>query len=101
MTLAIQSPFPDEQDPKPGATSPRNDRMHGPGQLMRDRGSSSNLDACPGKRILDGNEFFSHLCEFVVKVFFGIAPEPDNLFFRLSRDLEGLVLLVQHLVLFV
>ena len=55
----------------------------------------SDLDACPGKRILDGDELLSDLCEFVVKMLSGIASEPCNLFFCLSSDLEGLVLLVQ------
>lgn len=58
---------------------------------MRDGGSVSNLDACADKRIFDGDEFFSHLCEFIVKVLFGVTPEPDNHFFRLSRDLAPLV----------
>jgi len=52
-------------------------------------GSTSDLDACPGKRILDGDELLPDLCKFVVKVLFGITPEPDNLFFCLFADLEG------------
>ncbi len=55
----------------------------------------SDLDACPGKRLLDGGEILSDLHKLLTKVLSGVTPEPDNLFFRLSRDLEGLVLLVQ------
>jgi len=64
-------------------------------------GSTSDLDACPGKRILDGDELLPHLCKFVVKVLFGITPEPENLFFCFFADLEHLVLFVQHLILLV
>jgi len=70
----------------------RHDRACGPGQLARGCGRNSDLDACPGKRILDGDELLPDLCKFVVKVLFGITPEPDNLFCR--RDLEDRVLLV-------
>ena len=63
--------------------------------------SYSDLDTCPDERLLDGDELLSHLCKFIVKVLPGVTPKPDNLFFRFSRDLEALVLLLQHLVLFV
>ena len=55
----------------------------------------SDLDACPGKRILDGDELLSDIPKLVIKMLSGIASEPCNLFFCLSSDLEGLVLLVQ------
>ncbi len=57
--------------------------------------SYSDVNACPGKRILDGDELLSDLPKLVIKMLPGIASEPCNLFFCLSRDLEALVPLVQ------
>jgi hypothetical protein len=62
------------------------------GQAVRDGEGALDLDACPGKRILDGDEFLSDIPKLIIKMFSGVVPEPDNLFLRLSRDL---VLLVQ------
>ncbi len=61
---------------------------------LRDMKGYSDLDAGPGKCFLDGDEFLPDIPKFIVKVFLRVAPEPDNFFFDVSRDLEGLVLLV-------
>ena len=79
---------------EPGATS-----LMARGQAVRGGEITLDLDARPGKRILDRDEFLSDLPKLIIKVFSGVTPEADNLFLRLSRDLESLVLLAQHLVL--